>query len=180
MKTNFILSVITEIVLFVVTIILMLYVIATITRNNLIGNNSQIIIESLHFYIIIPVFLLFVFWFYKSYVSLKIDTGETHWKSYWAIIGWFIPILSLFIPYLIMKEIFIAKKIEKCTYKIWWAGFIFCFLLYSYLSVIQNLIDIRFITESVNASIFIVRPIFYLSLMFAFLLSGRIVRLFRT
>lgn len=60
-------------------------------------------------YIIVSVISVITFlrWFYRAYDNLKIATKNTTYSSGWAIGFWFIPIVNLFMPYLVMKDLYV-------------------------------------------------------------------------
>ncbi|NQT79223.1 MAG: DUF4328 domain-containing protein [Candidatus Aminicenantes bacterium] len=71
----------------------------------------QQVISSFQLIIIFPTGVLFILWFYRSHRNLK-ALGNRHLKygSGWAIGGFFVPILSFFRPYQVMKEIWIKSN----------------------------------------------------------------------
>jgi hypothetical protein len=79
-----------------------------------IENNDirQFIIGLLDILAFISSAIFFTIWFYRSYhnVHLRIDYCQFD-KSY-AILGWFIPIANFYIPYQIMKEIYLETKAQ--------------------------------------------------------------------
>lgn len=48
----------------------------------------------------------FISWFWQAYYNLNIITKSCNYKNIWAIIGWFIPVINLFVPYRIMNELY--------------------------------------------------------------------------
>lgn len=62
--------------------------------------------------------LLFIYWVYKSYKKLPSITGEkTRWSAGWAVGAWLIPILNLFRPYQVMRELWNKSNPEKSRVK---------------------------------------------------------------
>ena len=74
----------------------------------------------------------FIMWFRRAYFNLHQKFSKLKNSAGWAVAGWFVPIFSLFIPYEIMKEIYVktkelftekglADKVEYSTsYLKWW------------------------------------------------------------
>ncbi len=58
---------------------------------------------------IITIFLLG--WYYKAYKNLfGLKVFDLKWSPVWAVVGWFIPIGNLYIPYEVTKEIWNASS----------------------------------------------------------------------
>ncbi|WP_298392220.1 DUF4328 domain-containing protein [Flavobacterium sp.] len=49
--------------------------------------------------------VFFIMWFRRAYYNLSIRTENTYYGEGWAAGSWFLPIISLFRPYQIMKEL---------------------------------------------------------------------------
>jgi hypothetical protein len=93
--------------------------------------------------------ILFITWFYRVYLNLHQIFNNLKYKPFWAIIGFIIPIVSLFIPIAICKEtIKLYGKIDvenELTGKtllsmkwanFWWLFYILyfvCLRLYGYI-----------------------------------------------
>jgi hypothetical protein len=80
--------------------------------------------------------LAFVLWFRRAYYNLEQRTGENSFSDGWAVGSWFVPILCLYRPYQIMRELYqdtgrwLAEMGQehalKTTYLgAWWALWIF-------------------------------------------------------
>lgn len=48
----------------------------------------------------------FIQWFRRAYYNIGLKTGKMRYGDGWAAGAWFIPILNLFVPYRIMKELY--------------------------------------------------------------------------
>ncbi len=48
----------------------------------------------------------FIRWFRRAYYNLGILSNECKYSDSWAAKGWFIPIMNLYIPFLLMKELY--------------------------------------------------------------------------
>ncbi len=77
--------------------------------------------------------ITFIRWFRRAYYNLATITHNTEYGDGWAAGGWFVPIMNLFVPYKIMKELYIKtdkylmfkqdygdKKKLKTDYVGWW------------------------------------------------------------
>ena len=50
--------------------------------------------------------ITFSFWFHRSYANLKLmGISKTKWDPLWAVLGVWVIVANLFLPYIIMKEI---------------------------------------------------------------------------
>jgi len=60
-----------------------------------------------YFYIVayIASVVFFILWFRRAYFNLAVRTGNTQHSEGWAAGSWFVPIISLYRPYHIMKEL---------------------------------------------------------------------------
>ncbi|GHT51775.1 hypothetical protein FACS189440_21200 [Bacteroidia bacterium] len=54
--------------------------------------------------------ITFIMWFSRAYANLHEKTNNLHYSKGWAIGGWFVPILGLYCPYQIMKELYVETK----------------------------------------------------------------------
>nr|WP_314560308.1 DUF4328 domain-containing protein [uncultured Capnocytophaga sp.] len=80
--------------------------------------------------------ILFIRWFRRAYYNLHLIKNPLNYTEGWAAVGWFIPIMSFFIPFSIMKELFNQtrlffilknRKIDNLSdniLPIWWSLFI--------------------------------------------------------
>ena len=68
--------------------------------------------------------LFFVIWFYREYTNLHRVVPYAQYKKSWAIWSWFVPLLHLWRPYKIMKELYSegVKESEKKENElaVWW------------------------------------------------------------
>jgi len=73
----------------------------------------------------------FIRWFYASYTNLHTRAQDLTYKTYWSVLGWFLPIVNLIVPYKIMEEMHmktaeflkpsaIKSQIEKGLFDFWW------------------------------------------------------------
>ncbi|MBI5325988.1 MAG: DUF4328 domain-containing protein [Ignavibacteriae bacterium] len=94
----------------------------------------QFIIGCISFIINIISVVFFLLWFYRAYLNLHKITSILYYTKGWAIGSWFVPILNLYRPYKIMKELYIetnrylTNKISELTPELkitfvrwWWA-----------------------------------------------------------
>lgn len=54
--------------------------------------------------------ITFIRWFRRAYYNLGKLTHNTEYSDGWAAGAWFIPIMNLFVPYRIMKELYVKTK----------------------------------------------------------------------
>jgi hypothetical protein len=78
----------------------------------------------------------FIQWFRRAYYNLHLQNiSWLRWKEGWAAGAWFVPIISLYVPYQIMKDIWsatlykIQKKNDTSEFSSeiigwWWAAFL--------------------------------------------------------
>lgn len=77
--------------------------------------------------------VFFILWFRRAYYNLNIRSSNTEHNESWAVYSWFVPIISIYRPYQIMKEMWtktsisIARQnkstiVDNSTYiiSIWW------------------------------------------------------------
>ncbi len=144
-----------QIILFfnVVTIIsyIMQYSLLISAKNGLIitekianMNNIRVqILAYINSVILIASIIFFLFWFNRAYENLQKRFLKCNYDSGWAIGSWFVPILSLFRPYYIMKELIIRTKLilthRKIDFKndrlsfvgLWWTFWIISNIIYN-------------------------------------------------
>lgn len=78
--------------------------------------------------------VMFIRWFRRAYYNLHLKTEYLKYSEGWAAGAWFVPVLSLFRPYEIMKELYVetdrilVERAENYTSKnnntvigFWWA-----------------------------------------------------------
>lgn len=76
--------------------------------------------------------VIFIMWFRRAYNNLhEMRSGLTYTEG-WAAGAWFVPIMNLYVPYRIMKELYtgtntlLSQNLETCTtrlktnYLVWW------------------------------------------------------------
>lgn len=54
--------------------------------------------------------MTFIQWFRRAYYNLNLKVGHLAQTEDWAAIGWFVPFICLYTPYLIMKELYQKTK----------------------------------------------------------------------
>lgn len=115
--------------------------------------------------------VFFILWFRRAYYNLQVRTGNCQHSDGWAAGSWFVPIISLYRPYQMMKELAtetssllsIASgkevKSDTDTIGIWWALWIITNYIGNYIfknifsgETIENLTDST-ILQIVNAVI---------------------------
>jgi hypothetical protein len=86
--------------------------------------------------VLITTGILFMFWFRRAYTNVhKLGIGWLRWKPGWAVGAWFVPVISLYVPYQIMRDIWsataysIRKDFDTSRFNAdiigwWWALFI--------------------------------------------------------
>lgn len=69
----------------------------------------------------------FISWLFKAHRSDRMDPVALEHKSFWAILGWFVPIMSLFRPYQMITD---TRKgadplsVTPAYQPYWWAAFL--------------------------------------------------------
>jgi|JI7StandDraft_1071085.scaffolds.fasta_scaffold00731_10 hypothetical protein len=66
----------------------------------------DLLIAIIRFFAMVASTVLFILWFRRAYFNLHLLVPNLEHKEGWAAGGWFVPILSLFIPYQIMRDLF--------------------------------------------------------------------------
>lgn len=111
-----------------------------LTRNDL----REGIIGILHFLLYVVSAVFFIAWFRRSYFNLHSRTRNLQYSEGWAAGSWFVPILNLFRPYQIMKELdqehsnLIERRSSEKVRPLgdligfWWAFWIFASLIGRY------------------------------------------------
>jgi len=80
--------------------------------------------------------VVWLIWLYKSYASLThLGTRQTRHAPGWAVFVWFVPVLSLFEPYRVIRELWLRSAVLNATepdwgeqitlVSGWWALFLF-------------------------------------------------------
>ena len=117
----------------------------------------------------------FIKWTYNAYSNLHaIKAIRLKYKKGWAIAGWFIPVVNLFMPFQILQEIFLKTQIAapntnptpSSAKKVgwWWALFLFT----SFLGVnTPYLIDHYYLTASEILALLVLKIIGLISLLVA-------------
>lgn len=111
-----------------------------------ISENTSFIIASIAGYTAILTFLAlitsaitFIQWFRRAYYNLEKKMNKLEYSNGWAAGAWFIPIINLFVPYRIMKELYIktdqylllnskepyTERLKTDYVKGWWTIWIF-------------------------------------------------------
>jgi hypothetical protein len=90
--------------------------------------------------------LLFLIWFWRVYANFHVLHPEkASFTGKWAILGWFVPLLNLYRPFVILREIWLENQevtpeaiLEKrYRWVIWWWAF---FLLYIVIILIKEVL----------------------------------------
>lgn len=68
--------------------------------------NISIFLNLVYLTLIIVSVFTFIRWFRRAYCNLGILTNSCMYDDSWAIKGWFIPFMNLYVPYRIMKELY--------------------------------------------------------------------------
>ena len=91
-----------------------------------------IILGGIYLVVFIISAITFLMWFAKAYSNLHKKVNNLAYSKGWAVGSWFVPILNIYRPYKIMKEIYVeTKKLfeqrgisEKFNYSmsylVWW------------------------------------------------------------
>ncbi len=119
--------------------------------------------------------VLFILWFRRAYYNLHQKVQNLAYSDIWAGIGWFIPILNLFIPVRIMNELYVEtkhylknkgllpdeKSLSTDKLWIWWILWLSAGIYLNYVSkyTVNNIEDMIMQTE-----LFLVGDIFRISL----------------
>ena len=74
------------------------------------NDNREQIIGIVYSIVYIISAVMFIQWFRRAYFNLHQITNTLKYKEGWAAGAWFVPVLSLFRPYQIMKDLFIKTK----------------------------------------------------------------------
>ncbi|MDR1461497.1 MAG: DUF4328 domain-containing protein [Campylobacteraceae bacterium] len=100
-----------------------------------------LLVTLISFVIVIASLVVFIIWFYKAYSNLYQKTSNLKYKKYWAILGWIIPIINLYLPYFLIKDMYsniailtndstAVENFKKLTaINIWWALYILGWIL---------------------------------------------------
>lgn len=91
------------------------------------------------FWLLVVVYLIstitFILWFRRAYYNLHTKVSNLSYSEGWAAGAWFVPIMNLFRPYQIMKELYeetnrlLSQKLPGYTQQLtytaigWWWGF---------------------------------------------------------
>lgn len=92
--------------------------------------------------------ITFIRWFKQVYYNIELRVGKLKYSNSWTIAGWFIPIVNLFIPYEMMKDLYtktdqylLCHSMEPYTERLktnyvngWWTLWII-FLIINYWSM---------------------------------------------
>ena len=99
------------------------------------SDTLDIIVAVVDIAIAITAAILFIRWFRRAYYNLHMAApGEANYEEGWAAGAWFVPILNLFRPYQIMREIWegtqraiphrIPDYTPSTTVGIWWTFYL--------------------------------------------------------
>lgn len=92
--------------------------------------------------------ITFIRWFKQAYYNIELRVGKLKYNNIWTIASWFIPIVNLFIPYEMMKDLYtktdqylLCHSMEPYTERLktnyvngWWTLWII-FLIINYWSM---------------------------------------------
>ena len=107
--------------------------------------------------------VFFILWFRRAYYNLQVRTGNCQHSDGWAAGSWFLPIISLYRPYQIMRELAtetssllsIASgkevKSDTDTIGIWWALWIITNYIGNYL--FKNVFGVETVEDFINTTI---------------------------
>ena len=102
----------------------------TVTEAAITSNATrQSIIGWLYIISYIAVVAAFLMWIYRASKNLSALGGSKQkFSPDWAVLLWFIPIASLWVPYKVTKEIWVESHPERTLpqawFKVWWATWI--------------------------------------------------------
>ena len=87
-----------------------------ITRQTAESNDARVqLLGIIHAVLYVISGITFIRWFWRSYENVKLFCGETRFGTGWACGAWFTPLISLWRPYQIMKDI--LQKTNKFSGK---------------------------------------------------------------
>ena len=69
-------------------------------------DNFELILSLLYIAVYITCIITFIQWFRRAYFNLHTRVNDLQYGEGWAAGAWFVPILNLFRPYQIMKELY--------------------------------------------------------------------------
>ncbi|MDR2099347.1 MAG: DUF4328 domain-containing protein [Campylobacteraceae bacterium] len=84
--------------------------------------------------------IMFLVWFYKAYSNIYELIHEPKYKKWWAIASWLVPVVNFFVPYFILKYMYLkaadlagnplaAERIKKwATLNVYWALWILAWI----------------------------------------------------
>ncbi len=103
--------------------------------DNFISNTEIVATINMIFFFLF--FVTFLMWFYRAYSNLSLRVNNLSSEPRWTVIFWFIPILFLYKPFVLMKELFVetnnyandAKYVDEDSFSTsflgwWWAAFV--------------------------------------------------------
>jgi hypothetical protein len=61
--------------------------------------------------------IVFVFWLHRAYANLKALGGEPRYSPAWAVAAFVVPVVNLFLPFLILQEVWRASDPETVDTK---------------------------------------------------------------
>lgn len=106
------------------------------------NDSRQRIVSIITFGIYILCYVFFILWFRRAYYNLHQVVKYLEYSEGWAAGAWFVPIINLFRPYQIMRELYIEtenyiakiksdynKKLNVTFVGIWWALWVIASIL---------------------------------------------------
>jgi len=102
-----------------------------ITDAQITANDSrQSLVSMLNLIVLIVCGVIYLLWFYRAYQNARLINGGLKYKQWWAIGCWFVPIMCVFMPYVIMRDMYINAALHtglpyrNIFIKLWWAGYL--------------------------------------------------------
>ena len=93
------------------------------------------VLKTLWALLVLPGVGVYLWWLYRAYGNLHIIASGWRFNCKMAAIGWVIPIANLFIPYLVIDDLFrltseyLRINYSKVYYRLWWFFWLFTQLL---------------------------------------------------
>jgi Domain of unknown function (DUF4328) len=111
----------------------------TVTRWSVLGSYAGSTIWGMHALVFVAAGAAWLLWFHRAYANLaRFGNGRTRRSATWAVGSWFVPILNLFGPYQITKELWLRSRDANAAHtdaaglvlvKCWWALWVIDWLM---------------------------------------------------